>query len=148
MWTLFSEMGPRDGGFRTKVLPPAIEKQFNQSWFWITWKIGNTPTAEVITQDIYLSFRLFYFHIERNDVRIHYYGGKFRQCMIPVHLIVLHRNVKYMSWWRHQMETFSALLALYEGKPSATGVFPSQRLVTWSFDVFFDLRLNKRLSKQ
>ena len=29
-----------------------------------------------------------------------------------------------------------------------TGEFPSQRPVTWSFDVFFDLCLNKRLSKQ
>ena len=29
-----------------------------------------------------------------------------------------------------------------------TGEFPAQRPVTWSFDVFFDLRLNKRLSKQ
>ena len=29
-----------------------------------------------------------------------------------------------------------------------TGYFPSQRPVTRSFDVFFDLRLNKRLSKQ
>ena len=29
-----------------------------------------------------------------------------------------------------------------------TGEFPSQRPVMWSFDVFFDLRLNKRLSKQ
>ena len=29
-----------------------------------------------------------------------------------------------------------------------TGEFPSQRTVTRSFDVFFDLRLNKRLSKQ
>ena len=29
-----------------------------------------------------------------------------------------------------------------------TGEFPSQRPVTWSFYVFFDLRLNKRLSKQ
>ena len=51
-------------------------------------------------------------------------------------------------WWRHQMETFSALLALCEGNPLVTSGFPSQRLVTWSFDVFFDLRLNKRLSKQ
>ena len=25
---------------------------------------------------------------------------------------------------------------------------PAQRPVTWSFDIFFDLRLNKRLSKQ
>ena len=51
------------------------------------------------------------------------------------------------SWWRHQMETFSALLALCKGNPSVTGGFLSQRPVTWSFDVFFDLRLNKRLSK-
>ena len=29
-----------------------------------------------------------------------------------------------------------------------TGEFPAQRPMTWSFDVFFDLRLNKRLSKQ
>ena len=50
-------------------------------------------------------------------------------------------------WWRHQMETFSALLALCAGKSSVTGEFPSQRPVTQSFDVLFDLRLNKRLSK-
>ena len=31
---------------------------------------------------------------------------------------------------------------------TGTGEFPSQRPVTRSFDVFFDLRLNKRLSKQ
>ena len=29
-----------------------------------------------------------------------------------------------------------------------TGEIPTQRPVTWSFGVFFDLRLNKRLSKQ
>ena len=52
------------------------------------------------------------------------------------------------SWWRHQMETFSALLALCEGNSPVTGEFPTQRPVTRSFDVFFDLRLNKRLSKQ
>ena len=46
------------------------------------------------------------------------------------------------------METFSALLALFKGNSPVTGEFPSQRPVTWSIDVFFDLRLNKRLSKQ
>ena len=57
--------------------------------------------------------------------------------------------VKYQNtWWRHQMETFSALLALCEGISPVTGEFPSQRPVTRSFDVFFDLRMNKRLSKQ
>ena len=53
-----------------------------------------------------------------------------------------------MTWWHHQMETFSALLALCAGNSPVTGEFPLQRPVTWSFDVFFDLQLNKRLSKQ
>ena len=56
--------------------------------------------------------------------------------------------VSYLSWWRHQMETFSALLTICAGNSPVTGEFPAQRPVTRSFDVFFDLRLNKRLSKQ
>ena len=40
------------------------------------------------------------------------------------------------------METFSALLAICEGNSPVTGEFPSQRPVTRSFGVFFDLRLN------
>ena len=51
-------------------------------------------------------------------------------------------------WWRHQMETFSALLAICAGNSPVPGEFPAQRPVTRSFDVFFDLRLNKRLSEQ
>ena len=46
------------------------------------------------------------------------------------------------------MASFSALLALCEGNSPATGEFPSQRPVTRSFDIFFDLRLNKQLNKQ
>ena len=45
------------------------------------------------------------------------------------------------------METFSALLAICAGNSPTTGEFPTQRPVARSFDVFFDLRLNKRLSK-
>ena len=45
------------------------------------------------------------------------------------------------------METFSALLVFCEGSPAVTGGFPSQRPVTRSFHVFFDLCLNKRLCK-
>ena len=52
------------------------------------------------------------------------------------------------AWWRHQMETFSALLVLCAGISPVTGDFPAQRPVTRSFGVFFDLRLNKRLYKQ
>ena len=41
-----------------------------------------------------------------------------------------------------QMETFSALLALCEWNLPVTGGFPSQRPVTRSFDIFFNVRLN------
>ena len=46
------------------------------------------------------------------------------------------------------METFSALLAFCAGNSPVTGEFPSQRPVTRSFNVFFDLRPNKCFSKQ
>ena len=53
------------------------------------------------------------------------------------------------TWWRHQMETLSALLAVCAGNSPVTGEFPAQRPVTLSFDCFFFyLRLNERLSKQ
>ena len=48
-------------------------------------------------------------------------------------LLFVWSHWRVFIWWRHQME-------IYE--------FPSQRPVTQSFDVFFDLSLNKRLSKQ
>ena len=58
------------------------------------------------------------------------------------------------TWWRHEMEAFSALLALCAGNSPVTGKgnspvageFPLQRPMTRSFDAFFDLHLNKRLS--
>ena len=46
------------------------------------------------------------------------------------------------------METFSSLLAICAGNLPVPGELPAQRPVTRSFDVFFDLRLHKRLSKQ
>ena len=52
----------------------------------------------------------------------------------------------FHPWWRDQMETFSALLALCAGNSPVTGKFPAQRPVT---DFFFDLHPNnRRLSKQ
>ena len=66
----------------------------------------------------------------------------------PLDLDALNHAYTTVSWWRHQKETFSALLALCEGIPPVTGGFPSERSVTLSFDAFFDLRRNKRLSKQ
>ena len=45
------------------------------------------------------------------------------------------------------METLFRITGHLCGNSPVTGDFPAQRPVTQSFDVFFDLRLNKRLSK-
>ena len=42
------------------------------------------------------------------------------------------------------METFSTLLAICAGSSPVHGEFPAQRPVTRSFDIFLDLRPNKR----
>ena len=49
-----------------------------------------------------------------------------------------------MTWRRHQMGIFSALLAICAGNWPVTGEFPAQRPVRRSFDVFFDERLSKQ----
>ena len=48
-----------------------------------------------------------------------------------------------LPWWRLQMKTLSALLALCAGNSTVTGEFPARRQVTRSFDVFFDLRRHR-----
>ena len=53
------------------------------------------------------------------------------------------------SWWRHQMETLSALLAICAGNSPVSGEFPRTKASDAElFYVFFDLCQNKRLSKQ
>ena len=56
-------------------------------------------------------------------------------------VFALRQPIYIASWWRHQVEPFSALLAFCAGNSPVTGEFPAQRSVTRSFDVFFDLRL-------
>ena len=45
-------------------------------------------------------------------------------------------SISHETAWRHQMETFSALLAFCEGNQPVTGGLPSQRTVTQSFNLF------------
>ena len=78
-------------------------------------------------------------------------------CIMSLKIILL-KSVPYFpgaselmcvnTWWRHQMETFSALLAICAENSPVPGEFSAKRPVTLSFDVFFDLRPNKRLSKR
>ena len=59
---------------------------------------------------------------------------------------------EFAKVWPHddviQWKKIFHILAHCVGNSPVTGEFTSQRPVTWSFDVFFDLCLNKLLSKQ
>ena len=84
-----------------------------------------------------------------DDVIMHVYITKIISCWTSVLKRHLQRHLLlFLAWWRHQMETFSALLADCEGNHRSSVDSPSQTPVTWSFDVVFDLRLNKWLRKQ
>ena len=78
--------------------------------------------------------------------------GRVNVCGLSSKFTAFHRDRYHIkdaeSWWRHQMETFSALLAIFAGNSPVPGEFPTQRPVTRSFEVYFDLRPNKWLSKQ
>ena len=58
----------------------------------------------------------------------------------------LHNNLVVMM--TSPNGNISTLLALCAVNSPVASEFPSRRPVTWSFDVSFDLRLNKRLSEQ
>ena len=63
-------------------------------------------------------------------------------------------HMLFISWKRSRSVMTSSnrnifrITALCAGKSPVTGEFPVRSPVARSFDVFFDLRLNKRLSKQ
>ena len=75
-------------------------------------------------------------------------GHETMVCAVCLSIFSWTRSVPIVTRWCYQMETFSTLLVICAGNSPVPGEFPAQRPVTRSFDVFFDLRLNKRLSKQ
>ena len=95
-----------------------------QCWLAINWALGITFRGRFILNTI------LFFQDKSFDSDI---------CQIASSLAY-----KCYAWWRRQMETFSALLAICAENSPVT----AQRPVTRSFDVFFDLHLNKRLSKR
>ena len=92
-----------------------------------------------------------YFNTTRYNLII-YINPASRYITFPVIYFISGATVSLVyfiaPWWRHQMETYSALLAICAGNSPVTGEFPAQRPVTRSFNVFFDLCLIKRMSKQ
>ena len=132
----------------------------------LTWKCFHLMTSSSACQSSVLTTSLLKISLDLTYLWMKIAGiilNAINRCLIEIALLcyfcAFHNALKFpwqvlttyeqgRTWWRHQMGTFSALLALCVGNSLVTGEFPSQRPVTRSFDVFFDLRLNKQLSKQ
>ena len=101
----------------------------------------------------YISHFKFYCNFWIRDFTIKCCKTFFGECIIHNNFVPGNISLRVALMWHRnmmtsKMEAFSALLALCAWNSAVTGEFPTQRPVTRSFDVFFDLRLNKRLSKQ
>ena len=115
-----------------------------------------TTSIWILFRQTVLKYDLFYLRVVQPSSFIiwpvtntNFYSAQFTKYLMSLRRrsLLSFRAESYL-WWRHQMETFSALLTLCAGYSPATSEFPSQRPVKQKFDVFFDMRLNKRLSKQ
>ena len=102
-------------------------------WWWCDGDVGHFEWPYQVTE------RKLEMMMARKPKKMYNFEVNF----MPVHGLPLH-----CAWCRHQMETFSTLLALCAGNSPVHGEFPAQRPVTQSFGVFLDLRLNKWLSIQ
>ena len=116
----------------------------------IPWEMPKIPISEMCLKNTYSklwghinTYSKLWGRCEVGDR-----GVWWRQICLYFWLITPVLHTYRFSWWCHQMEILSTSLALCEGNPPVTGGFPSQRPVMCSFDVFFDLHLNKHLSKQ
>ena len=96
---------------------------------------------------LYIWRTLWWFRIPRNwNLKRLNILTQFQLLQLATHWRCALTAVGKMTWWRHQMETSSALLAICAGISPGTSEFRTQRPVKRSFDVFFDLK--QRLSKQ
>ena len=125
---------------------PVSQKGFHGTR--ITWKaktpeVGSTPhsnTSCCVFFQIHLIRALCALHMTGWCGEIHY-----ELCSLPKFIVTL--AVYYelwipFSWWRHQMETFFASLALCAGNSPDKGQWRGAVIF------FFHLCLNKRLSKR
>ena len=107
----------------------------NQCWLVVDWNLGNKFQWNLYQNAmIFFEEREFEFSLKAMNLKMSF--AKWQPFCLDLNVL------------NHVMETFSALLAICAGNSPVPGEFPAQRPVTRSFDVFFDLRLNKRLSKQ
>ena len=73
---------------------------------------------------------------------------KYNVRLMPYHAKISDTKHCKNPWWRHEVETFSALLAFCEGNHRSPVDSLHNGPVMRNFDVSFDVSLRKRLNKQ
>ena len=133
-----------DIGFSTnRYAPYTIQRRIN-----CKKKITKTLLRSFGALELRILFHIVHFKINLtyNYPKWIFQYYRFPQILHPCRSLT--RDATKSPWWHHPMETFFALLALCEGNPQVTGGFPHKGQWRGSFDIFCDLHLNKRTSKQ
>ena len=96
----------------------------------ITMQGPNHP-CQIIAIKLNIGIRRFHFQISKR-VTITWLCE-----LVPVLAAPVMAASATYPWWRHQMETFSALLAISAGNSPVPGKFPAQRPVTLMFSLIW-----------
>ena len=88
---------------------------------WIHWEPVNSPHKWPVTRKMTSSWS----KLNNNSCSVHIPVHKFDFMPHLRHQACPH--VMYFAWWRHQMETFFALLAFCAGNSPVTGEFPTKK---------------------
>ena len=116
------------------------------------WNGKSCPTSSSCIKMVLRTICMFWLGQINSSITEHCTGASYR--CIPS--AVANDFAHGLIMKRHDIEMTSTIMTSSNGNifrvPGhlcrVTGEFPAQRPVTWSFDVFFDLGLNKRFSKQ
>ena len=127
--------------------PVWIINDSNVSWF----RKHPFLKAEWSYQPITMRTGVSCFVLFRVNEQLHgYSSGSYGDVCEIIRILTSLIDVMYILIFHHDdviKWNIFALLALCVGNSPVTGEFPSQRPVTRSFDVFFDLCLNQQMSK-
>ena len=119
---------------------PEVRNYVSDSWTSID---QNTVTMIYGVQLIWLKKPILTLH----DLWTSHFVHRLNKVHSEFRVLLFHLCHNYMMTSSNG-NTFSVLLPLCVRNSPVTGEFPAQRPVTRSFDVFFDMSQNKRLSKQ
>ena len=117
--------------FRLKFhwsLLPRIQLTIFQHWF-RSWLGADQMTSYYLNQ-WWLVYWCIYASLGLNELKAMKMQVGIFSSLSDEHQIITWINYDYLStwpWWRHQMETFSASLALCAGKSLGTSEFPAQK---------------------